>query len=470
MFSQNLPQNDEGNQDAAPAKAGYEGYLESSRLTDAVNITIGEDALLLAATFNRIAVEYDDIIEFKLSDFTVHINTAEQSYVISRLGNACDWFFNELYAAYNRKVLKALFVEGEVILETSGDYQIYEYGNQLRGKGKVLLYQNCLCILPPDSGARRIPYSFISDLKREQYTIKIILNASEYCSISKLGYDTDIFIKKLTERITSLQEKRLAFIRSLDPSIGMSASIEAAGLMPSDRAACFDKLDAAYPSLAQVIRGIIKSSRIAGSFEMLQDICDKTQLLVGIKETPSATVELSKEDTLSSDVQNEESPATEKDVVKPEYTVWIIAPGKDHKAAVVELALPGEQAAATYLYRTEGNFDELASIINRVLEAVSFRREFIMLAETKLQSEKYAEYRMLLERTPVLKLLRERFITRAIHASAEKWKADIVSGLKLPAGDAVKPPENKFPKYCAACGASLQVCVKFCSSCGARIQ
>ncbi len=261
----------------------------------------------------------------------------------------------------------------------------------------------------------------------------------------------------------------MSFIRALDSSIGMSEAVEVARLMPSDQVVCFDKLEAEYPSLAKVVREIIKSSRIADSFEMLQSIGDNTQLMVGIKEGPAEKVESQKKGTLSGEEHNEESPAPEQKEEKPEYTIWIIAPGKDHKAAAVELALPGEQSA-TYLYRTEGNFDELVSIINRALEAVSFRREFIMLAEDKLQSDKYDEYRMLLERTPVLKLLRERFLTRVIHASPEKWKADILAGLKLPSDDAIKPQENKSPKYCASCGASLQEGVKFCSGCGARIQ
>ncbi len=243
----------------------------------------------------------------------------------------------------------------------------------------------------------------------------------------------------MTDRITSIKEKRLSFIRALDKSIGMSASIEATALMPEDQAGCFDKLEADYPSLAKVIRKIIESSRIAASFKALQGIGDSSKLLVGIKEGTSAKVESEQEDTPSSDAENETEQPSESETEKPQYVIWIIAPGKDHNAAVVELALPGEQAAATYLYRTEGNFDELASIINRALEAVSFRREFIMLAENKLQGDKYAEYRMLLERTPVLKLLRERFLSRVIHASAEKWKTDIIAALKLPADDVIKP-------------------------------
>jgi hypothetical protein len=468
-LNNNSHQNDEDNRDASLAKAGYEGYLESPRLTGDVKITVGKDALLLAATFDRVAVEYDDIIEFKLSDYTVHIVTAEQSFAISRLGHADEWFYYELYAAYNRKVLAALFVQGEKILETAGDYLFSEYGNRLQGRAKMLLYQDCLCILPSDSDARRIPYSFISDIKREQYSIEIVLNPCESCIISKLGYDTDAVFKYLTDRITSLQEKRLAFIRDLDPSIGMSEAVEAARLMPADQAASFAKLEAGYPSLAGAIRNVIKSSRIAGSFETLQNICDSRQMLVGIKEGKSVKAESEQEDESSSNTSEETSQPVEQEEQKPEYTVWIIALGQDHKAAVVELALPGEQAAATYLYRTEGNFDELASIINRALESVSFRREFIMLAEAKLQSEKYAEYRMLLERTPVLKLLRERYLTRVIHASPEKWKADIIAALKLPAYDVIKPPENNSPKYCASCGACLQVGVKYCSGCGSKI-
>ena len=59
------------------------------------------------------------------------------------------------------------------------------------------------------------------------------------------------------------------------------------------------------------------------------------------------------------------------------------------------------------------------------LEAATFDRQFIRLSEAELQEPEHLEKRMLVKRTPALKLLRQQFAGRAIHSSLERWKKDI---------------------------------------------
>jgi hypothetical protein len=153
----------------------------------------------------------------------------------------------------------------------------------------------------------------------------------------------------------------------------------------------------------------------------------------------------------------------------PEYTIWLIAPSKDHSRAIVEMALPGDQAAATYLFRTDGNFQQLADYINRSLEAVSFRREFIILPDDELQGEKYSGYRMLLERTPVINVIRQRYIKRIIHTSPAKWKKDVMSDLMISVDNTGRLQGTKVMQICPTCGSSLQENAKYCANCGAKI-
>ncbi|MDD2472207.1 MAG: hypothetical protein PHT28_04745 [Dehalococcoidales bacterium] len=448
------------------SRFSYQGYLESPGITGEAKITVGEEAVLLSAGFDQVAVDYSDITEIKLSDYAILINTPQKTLALSRLGNECDWLFRDLHNAYNRIVLKALFVQGEVIMETSGEYVINEKGNRLQGTGVIQLYQDCVCILPPNISARRIPLSFVSDIKQDQYTVIIKLSSGESFSVSKLGFDTDVFTNRMTKQISLLKEKRLDFIRNLDPSMSMSKSIEVVQLMPAYQTVQFDKLSSGYLTLAAVIRNSIKASRIADTFDIIPDICDSKQLLISIKERP-ATADDEQQPGISSDIEDNDPQESEAESLK--YSIWCIAPDKNHQMAILELSLPEDQSAATYVYRTEGNFDELVRIINRSLEAVSFRREYITVTEEKLQDDKYAKYRMLIERTPVLSILRQRFVTRIIHSSPEKWKAEVKRLFTSVTSNAANQPEILSNKYCAACGAILAEDSRYCGGCGLKI-
>ncbi|MFA5450838.1 MAG: hypothetical protein WC231_02445 [Dehalococcoidales bacterium] len=454
--------------DDKPHKQNYTGYLDSPDLTGEVQITIDEDSLLLFTALDQSAVNYADITSIELVDYTVSVATPERVFKISRLGASCNWFFQDLRNAYNRQVLKALYVQGSVILETSGEYVITDNNKRLNGTGIIQLYRNCLCILPSDKNARRIPLSFISGMKQDQYTLTLNLTSKESISLSKLGYDTDTLLDKLTAQMVCLKENRLSFIRTLDPAMSMSKAVEAARIMPTDQAAPLDILSSSFPSLAKSIKEKIKTSRIADTFKLLQEIGEGKKLLVGIKEKPSVMKDDEKEADTLVDTEAEENQPSESETNKPEYAIWIITPSKDNNAAILELALPGEEAAATYIFRTEGNFNESAQIIDRSLEAVDFRREYITLAQTALQDDKNIIYRMLIERTPKLDILRHRFVGRAIHASLEKWKIEIlkhIAATKIYKDGQQEKPTNKC---CATCGSALADNTRYCGECGAK--
>ena len=63
--------------------------------------------------------------------------------------------------------------------------------------------------------------------------------------------------------------------------------------------------------------------------------------------------------------------------------------------------------------------------INRAMIEINFRREPIYLTENQLESTEYTQYRFAIAKIPSLKILRDLFIGRVIHASKEQWKADV---------------------------------------------
>ncbi|MGO8806767.1 MAG: hypothetical protein ACLQO7_09250, partial [Candidatus Bathyarchaeia archaeon] len=96
---------------------------------------------------------------------------------------------------------------------------------------------------------------------------------------------------------------------------------------------------------------------------------------------------------------------------------------------------------ATYFFKTkkqelnalkkdEDPSPELSSFlktINRAMIEINFRREPIYLTENQLESTEYTQYRFAIAKIPSLKILRDLFIGRVIHASKQQWKADVTS-------------------------------------------
>jgi hypothetical protein len=76
------------------------------------------------------------------------------------------------------------------------------------------------------------------------------------------------------------------------------------------------------------------------------------------------------------------------------WITWVVVASADEKTAVLEFALPGEDTA-TYVFNVENSYEEFLYVLNRVLEATSFRREMIFFSEQELKEEKNAESRIL---------------------------------------------------------------------------
>jgi hypothetical protein len=64
---------------------------------------------------------------------------------------------------------------------------------------------------------------------------------------------------------------------------------------------------------------------------------------------------------------------------------------------------------------------------NRSMIEINFRREPIYLTENQLDSTQYTQYRFAIAKIPSLRVLRNQFVGRVIHASPEQWKADVIN-------------------------------------------
>lgn len=447
-------------------RRSFAGIVECPLFTENAKLTLDEDGLIILASFDQLSIPYGEITAIALTDYRVEIQTAGGMVSVSHLGQAAQWLYDKLYAAYNEAVLKALLVEGEHNFEAEGQYSAEENGQTRQGRAVIRLYADCLCLLPPGEGARRIPLCFLTAAEKDGFTLTLTLSTGERFTLSKLGQELDNLNRLLTAALRTLREQTLAWIRELAPNLSTMQATTAAKLMPLGTAASMEKLSTAAP-LRSALEQKIAESRMAQTYPWLHNLCGGHGLMVGAlpppPENPEQPAMLPVAEATHTALSGEPEQAEE---AEPKPILWMIAPDEERRVAAVELALADGEAAATYLYRVEGEWESFARQIDRALEAAGFQRELILLPDEKLHTPEHLAASMLVRRTPALTLLRSCFMGRAIHSSHDRWRRDIekcrsaVPNVKLPKGT------TQSVKFCTNCGAKLAPDAKFCGQCG----
>ena len=461
---------------AAPGKRTvFTGLVSCPLFSEQAKLTLEKDGLLIAATFDQLPIPYGEITAFALTDYRVEIQTRDGLVTVSHLGQAARWLYDRLYAAYNDAVLAALLVEGKHGFEAQGEYIAEENGKTRQGAAILRLYEDCLCLLPPDQHARRVPLCFLSGMEKSDYSLTLTLSSGERYTLLKLGGELDNLERLLTDGLRALRERTLSWLRELAPNLGSMQAAMAAKLAPLGTAASLAELSAAAPPLASALEQKIGDSRMAQTYPWLRDLCAGDGLFVGAlpppkkqeAEQPAPGVPPGRATPPRGAIPMEQ-PAEETGPEEPKPVLWVIAPDRDRRMAAVELALPQDEAAATYLYRAESEWEPFARLISRALEATGFRREVILLPGEALNTPEHLADAMLARRTPALALLRSRFAGRAVHSSPDRWRRDIENcRAAIPPEGRPQTPKLK-QKFCTNCGAALDPDIKFCGQCGSQ--
>jgi len=442
----------------------FTGLVKCPLFSEQAKLTLEKDALLITAMFDQLPIPYGEIISFTLVDYRVEIQMPDGMVTISHLGQAAQWLYDKLYAIYNDAVLEALLVKGQHNFEAAGEYIAKENGRTRQGQAVIRLYEDCLCILPPDDHARRVPLCFLTGMEKDGFSMTLTLATGERYTLSKLGRELDNLERLLTDSLRALRERTLEWHKELAPNLGSMQAAMAAKLMPMGTAASMEKLTRAAPLLVTALEEKVKDSRMAQTYPWLRNLCGGSGLTVGVlpppekEEAQPAMPEMPAAKTTALEDGQEQAEETE-----PKPILWAIAPDRDRRLAAVELALGDDEAAATYLYRVEGEWEPFARLIDRALEATGFQRELILMPEHELNAPEHLEAAMLVKRTPALGLLRRQFAGRAIHSSPDRWRRDIEKcRAAIPLATAPKQAE----RHCTKCGATLAPDAKFCGQCG----
>ena len=455
----------EENLDKNAPIAEFEGYVECPVFAGDCSITLDADGLSVTGVFDQLPVMYGEIRSITATDYRLTLDTVGGPLSFSRMGQELEWLKNKLLDAFNDAVAAVFSAKGELVLEAPCQYAAREADGSHGGEAVLRLYGDCLCILPPNENARRLSLSRINAMERRDYALAVQLVTGDMYAFSKMGREQEDLYRLLTEKLRALREDTREWHKELAPGLGSMAAAAAAKLMPLGRAAEAAKLKTTAPALCAALETKIKESRMGPVWPWLWELSGGSGLLLGALPPPepkegeeSAAMAL----PLPGQVGEEESadgPPAEPPIL------WAVVPDRQRTLAAVELALGDDEAAATYVYRVEGSWENFSARVDQALEDTAFRREVFLLPEDKLTDPEHIQKAMLIRRSPAVRCLRRCFAGRAIHSSMDRWKRDLE---KCSHSAQTSAPVARA-KFCTGCGAKLTRDMKFCGRCGTKI-
>lgn len=168
---------------------------------------IGREEVQFRTDKRTFTVNYADVKDLRLLNYHLFLETSNGKVEVSQLGLQTEDFFEKLWEAYNARCLDALFVEDEPLFTGEGDYAYTEQGEERHGIAKISLHSDCLCLLPHNNGARRIPLCFSQEPETEQFKISLKLDTGDQYQISRIGRHTEDVFEKICAARTKVVKK-----------------------------------------------------------------------------------------------------------------------------------------------------------------------------------------------------------------------------------------------------------------------
>jgi len=415
----------------------YTAQAVSPLVSGEVKMNIGWNSLTISALFNVAEIAFSEITAMKLADYTVTIKTDGADYALSRMGSWCQTFYDAVCGAYSSAVLRSMFIKDAPVITTTGNYRFAENGMNGWGSAPINVYGNCIAVLPPDLSARRIPLCFVNGMEKRDFELALRLDSGESYTFSKLGYDTEPFADSVSNQIRALHEKSAAAIRELDTSLTAAQASQITGLMPQGAAASFDQINKIAPSFVAALELKLANTRAAEYYAVYKELCGSGNIYAGFRKNEpragaggslpgiSGNIAAAPGNPEARDAMFNLGSAYGNEAIvnaQDPYLLWFIAPSPNGQYAAVEFA---EADAATFIYKTGGDFHGFARQLNRALEAISFRREIIRMTDEELRKPENADYYMAAKRTAPLQFVRSNIIGRIIHSSVDTWKCKL---------------------------------------------
>ncbi len=391
---------------------------------------LSEETLDLLPSFGEaLLFTFREIIDLDASDYRLNlVLSSGERLTLFHLGHRYDDFCRELSRLRNEMMIRDLLMKENLV--ESGFKARYVHlddaGREVRADGEIRLYETALVVVPEGADIMRLPYSYISSVREEDYMLTVTVEDGGEFVFSHLGPRLDHLRKSLSAVMNELALATQHRLNELVPAVGPSAIRRAAGLLKDGRAARRSDLELISPDLWTGLEKNLETMGLAEKYGFLKSLSQPDRACIGFKRG------------LLGDLTGE--------------YVWFLVPIYDADPdqpgnAVAMEAVSGDGTGrATYFFRITGRrsyreaqgldylhreADAFIRTVNRCMLAINFRREPIYFTEQRLMEPRYAHYRVAVEKIPELKTLRDHFIGRVLHPSSQQWQRDVIDLLRF---------------------------------------
>lgn len=395
------------------------------------SVILKEESVSVAPKFGEpLFFSLRDILEISESDYKIYLTlTSKEKLTVFDLGYKYEDFLRVLSRLRNEIILKDMLMR-ETLKKSGAEAEFVYFDDsdneKLRGKCEPRLYETAFVVIPEKGELVRIPYSDISEIHEEDFTIVINTDFGGKFIFSKMGGQFDLFTKTLSDLMSELSLKVQSSLKELLPKADPSVIRKAARFMKEGKAAGRSDLESISPELWIELEKKLEAAGIKEEYDFLKSLAQKEKMCIGLKRG------------LLGDLTGE--------------YIWFLIPiystnQKEPGNAVAMESISGEGGGkATYFFRIVSrkdypdfkNIEELhrevdsfIKRINRCMLAINFRREPIYLPDERLEEPQYQKYKFAIDKIPALHELRQLFIGRVIHSSPEQWKKDVMDLLRF---------------------------------------
>ena len=419
---------------------------------------LDEKYLTLTAMFGEpMLVAYTDIAGISDYDYKIDLFlTSKEKLNLWGLGYQYEDFLFQLFKLRNELMLKYLLIEESLLqADFEGQYVQLEPNGQISETGncEIRLYDTALVVLPQKNELIRLPYCYITKVNKQDYKLTITNESQEKTEFTQLGQNFDPLAKALSDAVNKMILRTQQSIKELIPEATPITINKLATLMKDGLAAKRKEIEQQSTDLWRRLTKKIDEAGLTMEYEFLNSLAAKDQVCLGLKRglmgdltgtyiwmlfplLNPGTNRLS--NTVALEAFNAQD-STEKN--KRQTTENTVSETEEETSQNPDEEQKNATIGATYFFRATGRkeysqtkdddltkeIDRFIKNINRSMIEINFRREPIYLTENQLESTEYTQYRFAIAKIPSLKILRDLFIGRVIHASKDQWKAEITS-------------------------------------------
>jgi len=465
---------------AAPEKPRYKAVATSPLVSGEVELDVKEDSLMIASPLSALEVRYEDLASISPSGYDVVVRTDDLVVTLSRMGSWAEAFRESLSKSFRDAALKAFHEEGDPETAAAGFYRRSGPEGEEGFQTPMQVRKDCIMILPPDLGVRRLPLRFVVGVEKSGLSLTLVEAGGVRNEFTKLGGSLAPFTRAVEDALRGIATETTQELKRLCPLLDSTEAANLSRLMPQRRSASWSDLEAS-PKFTAALTERFGDSKAGRSLKAFLEMCGPENVFVGCesaKEEKAAAAlpgmpgmagmpdvsSLMKGGMpdMGSLMSGGPQDAKEGEEKKEEFTFRFIALAPDGNSASVEWS---EDDVATYVYRTGGDGPGFVRKLDRAMEAIGLTREPIRLSDEDLRKSDNPSFRMAVRLDRDLKLARRSYVGRVIHSSEDSWRRklqDIWSSGAEARGEVVK----EAPWKCPGCGSALEPTVRFCRRCG----